>query len=232
MSHNSRIALTAVLFLAGFIHNDAAALEPANSRAAEIAQCRPGEMQTWNDGRDRTAQSPLVFAYEPAGAPAWFTRREVYALIEAALAGWDGCGLKPQLMSLGQMASAGVIRLRWNEAGARGNFGLANLGDRTLSLSPAMFKLLRERNPSYPAEDTLKMTLSHEIGHFFGLMAHSRRCVDVMSYYTDAKGGHCELRDPAEFKRVVEYRSSLPTACDIARCRAVNNINNKSGALR
>ena len=220
MSHNSRITLTLLLLLASTC---AAAREPSSSRAAEIAQCRPGEIQTWNDGRDRAAFSPLVFAYEPAGAPAWFSRREIYAAIETALAGWEGCGLKPQLLSLGQMPSAGVIRVRWNEAGARGNFGLANLGDRTLSLSPAMFKLLRDRNPNYPALETLQMTLSHEIGHFFGLMAHSKRCVDVMSYYTDTKGGHCALRDPAEFKRVIEYRSSLPTACDIARCKAVNS---------
>lgn len=219
MSPNSRFPLTLLLLVASLC---AGAQEPLKSRSAEIAECRPGEMQTWHDGRDRAAFSPLVFAYEPAGAPPWFARREVYALVETALAGWDRCGLHPQLLSLGQMPTAGTIRVRWNEAGARGNFGLANLGDRTLSLSPALFKLLRERNPRYPAQETLQMTLSHEIGHFFGLMAHSRRCVDVMSYYTDGKGGHCELRDPAEFKRVIEYRASVPTACDIARCRAVN----------
>ena len=72
--------------------------------------------------------------------------------------------------------------------------------------------------------DTLQMTLSHEIGHFLGLMAHSRRCVDVMSYYQDGKGARCELREPSAFKTRVEYRSSLPTACDIARCRAVNGL--------
>ncbi len=193
-----------------------------NTRGAEIAECRPGELRTWGDGRDRAAQQPLVFAYEPAGAPAWLPRREVHAALEAALAGWGGCGLAIQLLPLGQMAGAGTIRVRWDDAGARGNFGLANLGARTLSLSPSLFALLRQRNPGHPAEQTLTMTLAHESGHFLGLMAHSRRCVDVMSYYDDGRGGHCELRDPAEFRRVTEYRSSLPTACDIARCRAVN----------
>jgi len=194
----------------------------ADVRDEEIASCRPQEIVTWKDGRDRPALTPLVMAYEHAGAPAWFTRNDVYAALEAALKGWSGCGLPTQLMPLGQMAPAGAIRIRWSDAGARGNFGLANQADRTLSLGPAAFKLLHERNPGYPALEILQMTLAHELGHFHGLMAHSKRCVDVMSYYNDGHGGTCELRDPAAFKSRIEYRSTLPTACDIARCRAVN----------
>jgi hypothetical protein len=109
-----------------------------------------------------------------------------------------------------------------NDAASRGNFALADLGQRQLSLSPAMFRLLKERNPNYPAEQTLQMAISHEMGHFFGLMAHSRRCVDVMSYYDDGKGARCHVRDERERKSVVEYRALLPTACDIERCRAAN----------
>lgn len=66
------------------------------------------------------------------------------------------------------------------------------------------------------------MVISHEMGHFFGLMAHSRRCVDVLSYYDDGKGGKCIKRDPLDNGGVTEYRYSLPTACDIARCRQIN----------
>lgn len=68
------------------------------------------------------------------------------------------------------------------------------------------------------------MTVSHEMGHFLGLVAHSRRCVDVMSYYDDGKGQQCSLRDPAALRAHVEYRASLPTACDIQRCRAANGL--------
>lgn len=66
------------------------------------------------------------------------------------------------------------------------------------------------------------MTLAHEMGHFLGLLAHSRRCVDVMSYYHDGRGNHCSARELALLKSFVEYRSTLPTACDIQRCRAIN----------
>jgi hypothetical protein len=196
----------------------------ADVRAEEIASCRANEIVTWKDGVDRPAQLPLVVAYEGGGAPAWFSRQEIYAALEQALKGWSGCGLPTQLLPLGQVPPAGAIRVRWSDAGARGNFGLANQGDRTLSLGPAAFALLHQRNPAYPALEILQMTLSHELGHFHGLMAHSRRCVDVMSYYDDGHGGHCELREPGAFKSRVEYRSTLPTACDIARCRAVNGV--------
>ena len=198
---------------------------PKDVRAEEIASCRADEIKTWKDGRDAPAASrQLVFAYEPAGAPAWFSRREIYAAIEQALQAWGGCGLQLELLPLGQVAPAGAIRIRWDAAGSRGNAGLADQGQRTLSLGPQVFALLHQRNPAWPAMDTLQMTLSHEIGHFLGLGAHSRRCVDVMSYYQDGKGARCELREPSAFRSRVEYRSSLPTACDIARCRAVNGM--------
>jgi hypothetical protein len=87
-----------------------------------------------------------------------------------------------------------------------------------------MFGLLARRNPRHPAAETLQMAISHEMGHFFGLMAHSRRCVDVMSYYDNGKGDTCSTRDGGSYKALPEYRSLLPTACDIARCRAVNGV--------
>ena len=119
---------------------------------------------------------------------------------------------------------AGAIVVQWSEPGSMGNFGLANLSQRTLALSAAAFQLLRTRNPKHPAEQILQMVISHEMGHFFGLMAHSRRCVDVTSYYHDGKGGQCYARDRSLLNTVAEYRSILPTACDIQRCRAANGL--------
>jgi predicted Zn-dependent protease len=121
----------------------------------------------------------------------------------------------------------GSIAVQWSEAGSRGNFGLANLGQRTLSLGPAAFHLLRSRNPNYDASSTLQMVISHEMGHFYGLMAHSRHCADVTSYYDNGQGEKCFTRDAAQMKNFVEYRSELPTACDLQRCRIANG--SKSG---
>jgi hypothetical protein len=56
------------------------------------------------------------------------------------------------------------------------------------------------------------------------MLAHSRRCVDVLSYYNDGKGGQCYARDPSQLKLYPEYRSTLPTACDIQRCRILNRM--------
>lgn len=208
-------------------------------RGEEIAECRADEISTWNDGRDRAAVAPrLTFTYRHDAAPGWFSPKMIEALVVKAAQTWSTCGIAADVVAEDRFNSlgAGSIVVQWNEASSRGNIGLANIGERTLSLSPKTFALLRTRNPSHDATQTLQMLISHEMGHFFGLMAHSRRCVDVLSYYHVDSGGKretCFTRDPAGMTGVVEYRSILPTACDIERCRRVNvqnNVQNSGGA--
>jgi hypothetical protein len=102
-------------------------------------------------------------------------------------------------------------------------FGLADLTNRKIALGNKAFHLLAKKNPSHDLFETLQMVLSHETGHFYGLVAHSRRCVDTLSYYHDEKGNKCFSRYPDLLRSFPEYRSSLPTACDILRCRKVNH---------
>lgn len=196
-------------------------------REQEIQQCRPGDLATWGDGRDRPAlDSPLLLVYLHEGAPSWFSEAQVRAALERAAQSWSRCGVPSRLLRPrpGERLPAQTVRMQWDEAGSAGNFGLADLGRRRLSLNPAMFALLRERNPRHPAAETLQMVVAHELGHFYGLMAHSRRCIDVTSYYSDGKGGECQVADRALLKAFVEYRSTLPTACDIERCRRANGF--------
>lgn len=196
-------------------------------RAQEIAQCLPGEISTWGDGRDRPAQSPaMVFVYEHVGAPAWFADPLVFGALQKAAAAWSLCGIASSVRrGTGPVPDTkGAVRVQWSDKDSAGNFGLANLGQRTLSLSPATFALLRRVNPAHDASQTLQMVISHEMGHHFGLMAHSRRCVDVTSNYDDGQGAKCFSRDLAQPKAGVEYRSVLPTACDIERCRIANGL--------
>jgi len=198
-------------------------------RDREIATCLPGEAVTWGDGLDRPAPGHRVrLVYRHAGAPPWFDEALVLGALQRAASAWSACGIPAEAVREAAARTSGgddpaaVTLVQWSEAATRGNFALANLGDHTLSLSAAMFRLLAERNPHHPASQTLQMAISHEMGHFFGLMAHSRRCVDAMSYYTNGRGETCSTRDGGSHRAVVEYRSELPTACDIARCRAVN----------
>lgn len=194
-------------------------------REQEIAECRAGEISTWGDGRDRPAvASPLVFVYQHRGAPTWFSEAEVLASVKRAAAAWSQCGVPSRVLGADALAPAGAVRVLWSEQGSVGNFGLANLGQRSLSLGPAAFALLHKRNPGHDARQTLQMVISHEMGHLYGLMAHSRRCVDVTSYYRDGKGQTCHVRDVRALKTVPEYRATLPTACDIQRCRIVNGF--------
>ena len=194
-------------------------------RTQEINECRSNEIMTWGDGRDRPAGSSLLkFTYNPTGAPDRFPHDMVYEMVARSAAAWSKCGVPGEMIRWTSETEnmKGLVVVQWHEKESRGNFGLANFSSRTLSLSPKAFELLRSRNPAHNAGETLQMVISHEMGHLFGLMAHSRRCVDVLSYYHNGKGESCFSRDPLWKSRVVEYRNLLPTACDIERCRSAN----------
>lgn len=194
-------------------------------RNQEIAECSQGEIKTWEDNRDTAAKfSPIVFYYDHTGAPAWFSEKQVTELIERAASAWSQCGIPALVITKNNKAhpSTSIVSIDWNVAGSRGNFGLANLTQNQLSLGSAAFQLLNQRNPKHNALETLQMVLSHEMGHFYGMLAHSRRCIDVLSYYHDGKGGQCYSRFPDIIRKFPEYRSTLPTACDIQRCKILN----------
>jgi hypothetical protein len=197
----------------------------ASLRAQEAASCLPGEQRLWPDGRDRPDGVAAVhIVYRHAGAPRGFDEGTVLAALQRAARAWSACGIPAQV--IGEEAATLEVTppvvVLWSEAESRGQFALANLTHRRLAMSAAMYTLLAQRNPAHPAVQTLQMTLSHELGHFYGLVAHSRRCIDVMSYYTDAAGQTCSTRDGRSYKSAPEYRALLPTACDIARCQAIN----------
>lgn len=194
-------------------------------REQEIAQCLPGEVASWDDGQDRPAvASPMVFVYDHTAAPPWFAESLVLAAVRAAADAWSQCGVGVKVMRrpAGSAMAKEAILVQWSNKSSGGNFGLANLTQPSLSLGPAAFQLLKSRNPAHDARQTLQMVISHEMGHLFGLVAHSRRCVDVMSYYDNGKGEQCMLRDASLFRSVPEYRSALPTACDLQRCLSAN----------
>jgi hypothetical protein len=195
-------------------------------RNQEIAECTEGEIKTWEDNRDTAAKfSPIIFYYDHTGAPAWFSEKQVAELIERSASAWSQCGIPALVVTKNSKAnsSTGIVTIDWNVAGSRGNFGLANLTQNQLSLGSSAFQLLNQRNPKHNALETLQMVLSHEMGHFYGMLAHSRRCIDVLSYYHDGKGGQCYSRFPDIIRKFPEYRSTLPTACDIQRCKILNH---------
>lgn len=195
-------------------------------RNQEIAECSEGDIKTWEDNRDiPTKFSPIVFYYDHTGAPAWFNEKQVAELIVRAANAWSQCGIPALVVTKNNKTnqSTAMVKIDWDIAGSRGNFGLANLTQNQLSLGGPAFQMLNQRNPKHNALETLQMVLSHEMGHFYGMLAHSRRCIDVLSYYHDGKGGQCYSRFPDIIRKFPEYRSTLPTACDIQRCKILNH---------
>jgi len=197
------------------------------SRESEINECAAGEIANWGDGVDKPVlMQNINFLYISAEAPFWFDEKTVAELIQRAATAWSACGVGAKV-SLGDQRHyllSNEVVIQWSDAKSQGNIGAADVPNKRLYLSPSVFKKLREIRPTYDSRYTLQMTLSHEMGHFYGLVAHSKRCVDVLSYYKNNAGELCTIRDRAEFSRVIEYRSALPTACDIERCRRVNGF--------
>jgi len=193
-------------------------------RQSEIDNCEPSELATWADGKDGPAKNrSLVFAYSGGGS-SQFKDDQVRAMIKRAALAWEACGLEirvgGEVESLFRLGSRRVI-VKWADKSLAA-VAHADLGRDLLLLNPQVFLQLQDLRGAEVATKSLQMTISHEMGHFLGMRAHSRRCVDVMSYYTSPTGEKCSLRDPSQFGRFVEYRHDLPTACDIARCRALN----------
>jgi len=212
---------------AAFAFSDTDLQRATRIRTGEIQTCRPGDIVTWPDGKDRPALvRPMRFSYNADGAPPEMTDELVTGLITKAISAWSGCGVGGELVPWrGQMQHRpDVVTIFWSDVDSRNNFGLANVGRRHLALGPGAFKMLRQRNPRHDFRETMQMVIAHEMGHVYGLMAHSRRCVDVTSYYTNAQGEQCITASPTGRSGFAEYRHSLPTACDIQRCRVANGL--------
>jgi hypothetical protein len=201
-------------------------------RQEEISQCLTEDIQNWGDGEkdSKMLGTKMVFVYQHLGAPKSVPEQSILTVLKAAASSWDQCGGTNLVMSDKDYttSTAGLkITVDWNEKETVGTIGIANITQRKLTFNPETVQKViqinasKNLNGSYLLE-TLQMTASHEMGHFQGLSAHSKRCVDVLSYYS-VGGEKCTTRNggpmPVSF---YEYRSSLPTSCDIERCRIAN----------
>ena len=157
------------------------ALQAQDLRTQEMAQCLPGEISTWGDGIDRPVRErKLVFAYQHQHAPAWFSRAEVLTALQAAAAGLECLrypGRSPQQRSdraRSRPPHCGGVERHcqpgqfWSGRPGRTFAGFGG-PRRSTCCTPAI--------PAHDASSTLQIVISHEMGHFFGIMAHSRRCV-------------------------------------------------------
>jgi hypothetical protein len=201
-------------------------------RQEEISQCLDDDIKNWGDGEkdSKMLSTKMVFVYQHLGAPKSVTEQSILSVLKAAASSWDQCGGANLVISDRDYTTSIVglkITVDWNEKETVGTIGIANIAKRKLTFNPETVQKViqinasKNLNESY-LQETLQMTASHEMGHFQGLSAHSRRCVDVLSYYS-VGGQKCTTRNggsmPVSF---YEYRSSLPTSCDIERCRIAN----------
>ena len=201
-------------------------------RQEEISQCLTDDIKNWGDGEkdSKMLGAKMVFVYQHLGAPKSVSEQSILTVLKAAASSWDQCGGTNLVMSDKDYttSTAGLkISVDWNEKDTVGTIGIANIAKRKLTFNPETVQKVfqintsKNLNESY-LQETLQMTASHEMGHFQGLSAHSKRCVDVLSYYS-VGGEKCTTRNggpmPVSF---YEYRSSLPTSCDIERCRIAN----------
>jgi hypothetical protein len=209
--------------------------EAQSLRAKEVAECPDGEMATQTALGNVPVNALAVggrfnalrFAYNPALAPESVPEARLGGMISAAAQAWSACGIPGQFVGTTQdLAGTGnTFIVQWYNSE-----GVPIAGYRkgtTIYLNAGHYQTMRSHSEAY-AQDVMQRLISHEMGHAFGLVEHSARCVDVMA--TEDSFDKCD-RDPAAPRLVQDTdkvffvkQQAFPTACDIKRCCLVNGL--------
>lgn len=209
--------------------------EAQRLRAREVAECPEGEMATQaahgivpaNAMAVAGRSSSLRFAYNPTLAPESMPEARLAAMISASAQAWTACGIRGEFVGATQEQSGGAntFVVQWYNSE-----GVPTAGYRqgtTIYLNAGHYQTMRAHSELY-AQDVMQHLISHEMGHAFGLVEHSARCIDVMA--TEDSFDKCD-RDPAAPRLLTDKGrmfavkgQAFPTACDIKRCRQVNGL--------
>lgn len=209
--------------------------EAQRLRAKLVAECPEGEMATLTAHGNIPVNAMAVagrfnslrFAYNPALAPESATESRLAGMILAAAQAWSACGISGQFVGTTQELSGAenTFVVQWYSSE-----GVPIAGYRkgtTIYLNAGHFEAMRAHSEAY-ALDVMQHLISHEMGHAFGLVEHSARCVDVMA--TADSFDKCD-RDPPAPRTLQDSGKiffikgqAFPTACDIKRCRMVNGL--------
>jgi len=209
--------------------------EAQSLRAKEVAECPDGEMATQTAHGNVPVNAMAVggrfnalrFAYNPALAPESVPEARLGGMVSAAAQAWSACGIPGQFVGTTQdLAGTGnTFIVQWYNSE-----GVPIAGYRkgtTIYLNAGHYQTMRAHSEVY-AQDVMQRLISHEMGHAFGLVEHSARCVDVMA--TEDSFDKCD-RDPAAPRTIRDTdklffvkQQAFPTACDIKRCRVVNGL--------
>ncbi|WP_121242371.1 hypothetical protein [Sulfurisoma sediminicola] len=209
--------------------------EAQRLRATEVAECPDGEMATQTAHGNVPVNALAVagrfnslrFAYNPALAPESVPEARLAGIISAAAQAWSACGIRGEFVGTTQDMSgaANTFVVQWYNSE-----GVPIAGYRkgtTIYLNAGHYQTMRAHSEVY-AQDVMQRLISHEMGHAFGLVEHSARCVDVMA--TEDSFDKCD-RDPAAPRTIRDTdklffvkQQAFPTACDIKRCRLINGL--------
>jgi hypothetical protein len=209
--------------------------EAQGRRAKEVAECGEGEMATQTAHGNVPVNalavagrfSSLRFAYNPALAPESVPEPRLGGMIAAAAQAWSACGILGQFVGTTQelAGTSNTFVVQWYHSE-----GVPIAGYRkgtTIYLNAGHYQTMRAHSEIY-AQDVMQRLISHEMGHAFGLVEHSARCVDVMA--TEDSFDKCD-REPAaprllqDRERIYLFKQqAFPTACDIKRCRQINGL--------
>jgi hypothetical protein len=199
-------------------------------RQRQIAQCNDNDMATTTAHGTQASYpvgySSLRFFYNPALAPEGANEAQMAAMIASAGAAWSACGIRGEYAGPTNELDArdNATVMQWFNSDGVPIAGYSK--GSTIYLNIAVFQRWYDVSPKY-AMEALQQVIAHEMGHSYGVVEHSARCIDVMATY-DAFD-KCEQSPVAprlieDGNRVFQLRAhTLPTACDIQRCRKVNS---------
>lgn len=234
--HSGREPAAAVAPVAGVTSAAGSNANPDEARAQqrrqqEIAECPEGEMATTTahgpgySGPVRQRPPVIGFLYNPVLAPEGLPEAMLSDMIRKAANAWSACGIRGEFRGATQDVdgTANTVVFQWYNSDGVPTAGYQK--GATIYLNHGHFSSLRSVSDRY-AMDMLQTLISHEMGHAFGLREHSARCLDVMATWDSFD--KCERLPAANRsfeaggRRFSVPMHTLPTACDIQRCRLEN----------
>lgn len=197
------------------------------ARQREIATCDDKDFYL-GQGNKKIAGNKLRFSYNMQNAPENIREDDLLKMLNASLSAWSACGIPMEIAGPTESKQGfdDLVVVLWKEAAFfRGGTSGEEFPENSIWLNSGWISTTENIEGHAFVRMALQHEISQQIGHVLGLMSSSPRALDTMATgsSTTRRVEWGQLKLPQGEIPIYE-QSSLPTACDIRRCRVVNEV--------